>query len=396
MVNPSIISVHQNYAAMLLKHKGIAAQPVGNIYNLHGITVNNIFTAEGYHDHNRLIDINRVFSNNPGYSLIDRTETVVHPLKYHVPRPWKVPTRPWTLNQALQHRVEEFEQTGQKINVFWSGGIDSTVATTAFLKHLRDPSQLRVIYSPWSTYEHPEYLDFLAKWPSVEKIDMSGNSYLQLDLDGLLVTGDSGDEIHASIDRSFLDKYGYDTLFSSWKDFFHNANPDSEFIEFCEKYFALSGKNISTVLEARWWFYLSCKLHGHLHETKLPFFIASDPGFDATRLHGFFDSFEYESYVYFNIDQLMPTSDYSSWRQMLKDYCFEFDKLETWHKTHKKITSAQMVIYSFKKTALLDKRWILLLQDGTRISTPSLPLFSKREFDQTYGSSLDYVFRAPQ
>jgi len=381
MDKPLINSVNPRYAVSMLKYHSIDARAVSNI-----------FKADGFTDYNYLVDINCVFSNNPTYLIVDRTCSVPQPIAYHVPRPWQIPTYELSLDRALEKRVAELESTGQKINVFWSGGIDSTVATTAFLKHLKDPSQLRIIYSPWSTYEHPEYLKFLSKWPMVDTIDMSGEVYLHQQLDGLLITGDTGDEMHASIDNSFLKTHGYDSLFSSWKDFFYQANPDTNFIDFCEKYFALSGIVITTLLQARWWFYTICKLHGTLNETKLPFFIAGYPNFDVKRLIGFFDTPDYESYIYFNQHKIMPTAEYPSWRQMLKDYCFDFDGLETWRTVHKKVTSIQMIIYAYKKTLLANQRYLMVLQDGTTITTPNLPLFSEQEFKLCYGSSLDYLF----
>jgi hypothetical protein len=51
-----------------------------------------------------------------------------------------------------------------------------------------------------------------------------------------------------------------------------------------------------------------------------------------------------------------------------------------------------MVIYAYKKTLLANQRYLLVLQDGTTITTPNLPLFSEQEFRQQYGSSLDYLF----
>lgn len=381
MLDPLISAVNDRYVVQLLHCHNIDAYQVGNV-----------FKAHGFEDHNYLVDINRVFSNYPTYSIIDRTCSVPQPLQYHVPRPWCMPTQQLTLDQAFENRVTEFEKTGQKINVFWSGGIDSTTAVTAFLKHLKNPNQLRIIYSPWSTYEHPEYLKFLSQWPGVETVDMSGEVYMQQQLDGVLITGDTGDEMHASLDKSFINTHGYNVLFSSWKDLFYQTVPNSEFINFCEQYFARSGRDITTVIEARWWFYMICKLRGTLNETKLPFFVSGHTKFDPGQLHGFFDFAGYESYIYFNLDQIMPTEHYPSWRQMLKDYCFKFDGLVEWHTVHKKITSRQMIDYSSKKVVLNDRRWLLILQDGTRIATSNLPLFSGRELKQHYGNDIDYLF----
>jgi hypothetical protein len=57
--------------------------------------------------------------------------------------------------------------------------------------------------------------------------------------------------------------------------------------------------------------------------------------------------------------------------------------------------SIQFGNYRLKKTELLDLRWICILEDATVISTPNLPLFSKKEFDNKYGTTLDYLFNYP-
>ena len=49
-----------------------------------------------------------------------------------------------------------------------------------------------------------------------------------------------------------------------------------------------------------------------------------------------------------------------------------------------------------KKNALNDTRWIFILSDGTRISTPNLPLLSKKELDRHYGDSLQVLFNEPK
>lgn len=148
-----------------------------------GLTTTNVGALSkvvGFNDHNYLIGINQVFSNMPMWSPVDRTQTIKQPIKYHVPRPWRTPTQSISLNLALESRVRSFVSMNAKINLLWSGGIDSTVAATAFLKHLPDLSQLRIIYSPWSKYEHPNYLDFLKKFPQIELINQSEERYLNL------------------------------------------------------------------------------------------------------------------------------------------------------------------------------------------------------------------------
>lgn len=380
--NTTVAVINPAYQNKLLKIKNINFEPVGTL-----------FKVDEFDQHNFLVDINCVFSSFPAFGLVDRTCTIKQPVKYHVPRPWQQPIECCTLDQAAKSTVHNIVSTKAKINIMWSGGIDSTFVVTAFLKHHTDLSQIRILYSPWSTYEHPEYIEFLKKFSQIELIDISGDVYLNTQaLDGCYIVGDGGDESHASLDESFFDKYGFDTLHSNWIDFFRQQNKDEKFIEFCLNFFQKSGKPIHTVLEARWWFYICCKFYGTLFETKWPYFLCGYDNFAPSRLISFFDNNHYQSFAYYNTDKIIVKNDYISWKQFLKDYCYEFDHLDTWWRTHKKLGSTQIIDYNLKKLALMDRRWLMLLNDGTRISTPNLPFFSAREFENCYGSTLDKLF----
>jgi hypothetical protein len=368
----SIVTIHPIYQNKIFKYLDVPAETVGTLFKIPGFT-----------EHNYLVEINQIFSTKPGYGLIDRTGTVKQPINFYNPCPWRIPSNEIGLDDALKLTVESIVEKNSMVNIMWSGGIDSTVIVTAFLKHHKSLNQIRVLYSPWSTYEHPEYLNFLKKFPEVELIDISGEIYLNTQaLDGLYVVGDGGDESHASLDYSFYTKYGFDTLGKNWKDFFSQHNSDPNFLDFCEKYFRLSGRDINTVLEARWWFYLSCKLYGTFFETKWPYFICGYDNFEPNRLISFFNNNYYQNFIYYNTDKIIQEDNYYHWRQFLKDYCCSFDGLSDWAHNHKKINSVQIIEYSYKKLSLLDRRWLMIESNGNKISTPNLPLFSKLEFDR--------------
>jgi hypothetical protein len=367
-----------------------------NYKNLQVNRVANIIKVFGFRQHNFLVDINLVFSNSPRFFPIDRTQLVNHPIKWKIDRPWVVPTKSATLEQTMKSIVDRYAKKNKKINVFWSGGIDSTAVVTAFLLNLKDRSQLRIIYSPWSHYEHPEYLTFLKKFPEVELIDQSGEVYLDLNLDGIFISGNSSDEIHASIDKSFLETHGNDILDQPWKDFFYKENNNTNFIDFCEQHFSQAGFDIKTVLEARWWFYTSCKIDSILREHTYPFLLANVTNkIDINEIYGFFDCSEYEQYIFFNLDKIIPDNEYHKWKHLLKDYCFKFDQLEEWYNNKTKFHSAQLYQYFTKKVVLNDRRYIFLLENGERIQTPSLPFFSKLELTSKYENSLDYLLNEP-
>ena len=140
---------------------------------------------------------------------------------------------------------------------------------------------------------------------------------------------------------------------------------------------------------------MTCKNQAVL-KNKLPFFINQNKNFLPSRLQGFFDCEAYESYIYWNTDTIMPCHDYSSWKQQLKKYCYEFDNMHTWYLNKTKYGSGQLGTYTLKKNILNDTRWIFILADGTRIYTPNLPLLSKKELDREYGQSLRVLFNEPK
>jgi hypothetical protein len=146
------------------------------------------------------------------------------------------------------------------------------------------------------------------------------------------------------------------------------------------------------VLEARWWFYAVCKLTGILHSTTLAFLTSDTVQFDPKRLIGFFDCDHYEQFVYFNLDRLVLNDNYATWKQFLKDFCWQFDGFDHWRVNKTKFHSVQAHIYCEKKLILNDARYIMLLDDGSRVSTHSLPLFSAIEWENNR-SYYEYAFR---
>lgn len=357
-------------------------------------TVGKLHKVKGFDRYNQLLNVNSVFSSNPAFDPVDRTNFAQGPVVFSAPRPWIVPTVEIDLKTALQRRVTDICNKKEKINIFWSGGIDSTTIVTAFLRYAPDRQQCRILYSPWSVYEHPDFFELLKTFNGLELIDISGDFYLDFELDGVFVSGNSGDEIHASLDESFFSRYGYDFLHTSWKDFFYTKFPDHEFMEFCEQHFASAGREIQSVLDARWWFYTSCKLTSILNYSELVFLSSGPHSFDHKRLIGFFDCDHYEQFIYFNTDKIIQYDNYAAWKQILKDFCCEFNGFEDWRLNKTKFHSSQVYIYSCKKQLMNNWRYLMLLSNGQTVCTDNLPFFSQREWDQIK-PQYQHVFRTP-
>lgn len=382
---PTVQSLHIHYLKKLLEYKKYQLTDVGRLFKI-----------SGFDDYNHILDINSVFSTDPNFLPIDRTHTTKNPIKWANVRNWTVPACAISLETALEQIVKRLSALDKKINVFWSGGIDSTAIVTSFLQNLTDRSQLRIIYSPWSCYEHPEYLNFLKKFPEVELIDQSGELYLDLSVDGIHVSGNSGDEIHASIDQSFYLAHGHAQLHKSWRDFFYKRNNNDAFIDFCETHFKSAGFEITSVLEARWWFYTSCKIDSLFRNETIPLLLSNKTHpVSVDDIYGFFNCAEYEQYIYWNISSIIKEDDYKTWKMPLKQYCYNFDKIESWYLEKEKFHSTQIGAYKQKKIALNDQRHIAILSDNQKIATPNLPFFSQLEFENKYGNTLDYIFNDP-
>lgn len=380
MNNPQPLTVWSNhwYLPFIMEWRGMTNSQTS------WITV-----PDGFADYRGLVDINTMFSSEPKGDPLDRTGTLKLPLRYAIPRPWERPASPISLEEALQSRVKEIESRDQRINLMWSGGIDSTALVNAFLTFGSDGKKLRILYSPFSQYEHPEYLELLRS-RNIETVDISGTVYLDNYFDGVFVTGDAGDESHASIDQSFLEEFGYGVLSQPWRDFFWRRKPDQQFMDFCERYFKLPGMDIDSVLQARWWYYINSKAYC-IWSAKLQFW-SDYPDFTPDMLIPFYDCGPWERYIAHNLDRIMPEERYSSWKKDLRDFSLKHDNLRTYHETKKKTNSRQLWFYTLKKRTLKNLHALFILEDGTRVATANLPLFSKREYTAAYGDTLDYLW----
>ena len=378
---PLLVSVNYQYFFQLLKWHSIPFERVGSL-----------FKSPGFDQYNHLIDINGIFSTHPMGDIVDRTSTIASPLNFKVLRPWHRPTRAIDLNDVFEARVKFYTDQDCYIDLFWSGGTDSTAMVCAFLKHASDLSKIRLVYSPYSLYENRDFFEFVTKnFPKLETIDISGEVYLKHQFNGVVVTGHGGDEFTASLDQSFFEQHGSQALTQSWQDFFFAQTHDADLVDFCEQYFSHAGRPINTVLEARWWFYATAK--SQVFTPRDLSFLFNQSNVSLKQFSAFFDCDEFENYMWHNTHQLMPAvDDYRSYKKFLRQYTYQFYPNSDYLDNAAKFSSLQFQFYRLKKTELLDLRWICILEDATVVRTKNLPLLSEKEFRAKYHDSLDYLF----
>jgi len=341
---------------------------------------------KGFDEYNYLLDINLCFSSRPAGDVRDRTLQTRMPYHMYVERTWTHPTTNLDLDSCFKSRIDELCQGSHKINLFWSGGIDSTSMVVGFLKHCKDLSRVRIMYSVTSRKENPGFFLLLEQHPDLEMLEMGGDVYMEQTVDGIFVDGAAGDDITASLDQSFFERLGWHRLNQPWQTFFYEKTQNSEFVNYCEEFFARSQRPIQTLLQARWWFYMCCKNRGGAQLTAL----MQESGGAKT---SFFYCQQFDDYMWHNVDQLLPNKKFSSYKQFFKDYIFEFDKNYNYHQTKTKVNSGQASLYRLKKEILTNNHWIMLLSDGNNIAVDHLPFLSEQSYRNKYGNGLDYLFQ---
>lgn len=381
MNQPQILRATWPYFQKVLMYHGLTIKPT---YPHPCIWGGDQQKVEGYTDYNFLLDINSCLSSRPGGLVRDRTDSIRFPFQTASAGSWTPPTEIPDLESCFRNRVAQIESTHQVVNLMWSGGIDSTAMVVSWLLFSSDITKIRVLYSIDSIKENVEFFLHLQTIGRIELIEIGGSVFYNNSFDGVEIHGGAGDYLTASIDESFFEEYGWHGLQSSWKDFFWKKLPDQDFIDFCENWFALAGREISTVLHARWWFYLNKMVpsigNARVVKTGNRFSISffCDPLFDA--------------HFYHHIDSLIETPSWKSYKKNLKDFIYEYYPDDRYRNNKCKENSGGYSIFADKAALLTSTEPIFVLSDCELIITDNLPFLSNHEYRKKYGTRFNYLF----
>jgi hypothetical protein len=342
-----------------------------------------------FDEYNYLIEFNHFVEPKDYDPIIDRTQSITHPYNYKVIRPWVPPASSPTIENFFEQRVQEYLDQQQHINIFWSGGIDSTAIVAAFLIHARDHSQIRILYTRHSVNEHPEFFKLLQKY-NVELYHLTLSSAINDKLDGIAVDGLSLDERTAGISQLSFLQHGGDILFRPWQDYFRDKDVSPGFIDFFDNWFLIAQRPIVSLLDARWWFYLQLKSQGP--NGCRPRFIGQM--FKEQQIEkSFYNCQLYDDYVYHNIDKIIrPKDTYHQHKLFLKEYLKKFDNNNDYYEYSIKINSNVLHTLSMQIDLVKNQNWSFLFENGDYAGTPNLPFLSVIELEKTFGNSIDYLF----
>jgi hypothetical protein len=385
---PKIYRTEPRYFNNLLTYHGIKyTRPLTDKRTSHRL-------FDGFDEYNHLVNINLAFKTEPVEEIIDRTERTRMPYQVAILQPWIEPTVPFTLDEFFRSRIKYIETLDTQFNIMYSGGIDSTALMVGILKY-GQLSKYRVIMTPDSVTENPGFYKIMCAHPALELVMLTEHDFATKEFDGLFVTGNGTDHRMSQLEPEFLAEVAYDGLHRPWQEWFHSKFSDPKLLNFCDEFFSRPNKPIRTLLEARWWFYNVSKIclypaAGWLQPEPKPGFVTLNENWVCPI--PFFECFEWESYIYYNMDQIITGDDYASYKYGLKNYIFDYDHNRQYFLNKVKMDSMTPSTWRRRNVILKNQEYIMLLDNGEKIATDNLPLLSQRDYRKKYGKRLDYLF----
>jgi hypothetical protein len=290
--------------------------------------------------------------------LIDRTKTLYAGFPYEslYPLPANVTNADPSGSTALStlcdemgtRIVREAMDANKKIQVLWSGGIDSTAALVGIIKAGSTLSCLekyvRVLLSQESIEEYPDFYARFVKTLRHRFVTAPVTSHL--DHTKLIVTGEHGDQIFGSAraaayvtdGRAFLD-YRV-ALPEILTEHLGTARDADILLEYIEPLFNACPIKLRTVFDAFWWINFSCKWQ--IVGLRLAVFHVQSVRriFDAIR--HYFTHPSFQAWSLLNHDKKIRDT-WESYKMPLKDYIFEFTGDDNYRRTKIKVPSLKKI-----------------------------------------------------
>jgi len=170
-------------------------------------------------------------------------------------------------SQVASSIVALAEDRSQPVRVLWSGGIDSTTALIALMRHTDRKSsegQLEIVLSRESIEEYPlfysRYIE--GKYPVIEVTSAIPEL---LDTSAVYVTGEHGDQLFGSyllkepINRGESQQPYDKGLPRMLREFFGNPKPAQRVFEYLEPHIKRAPVPIRTLFDSLWWINFSLK-----------------------------------------------------------------------------------------------------------------------------------------
>lgn len=295
-----------------------------------------------------------------GSGLIDRSRTLYTGFPsaslYPIPllRPQAVdaagPTIDEICDQAAGRLLQEAINSGRRLDVLWSGGIDSTTALVAILRAAAAMDRLdlvEVLLTDESVKEYPEFFERFITPLSFRFVSAPVTAHLKPRR--LTVTGEHGDQIFGS---AKAEPYVADgRAFESYKialpeilaeSLGSNADAD-RVVDYIEPLLNACPIALHTIFDAFWWINFSLKWQ--IVGLRLAVFRVSDARRTFDSLRHFFSHPDFQLWSFRNHDKKIIDT-WQSYKMPLKDYIYSFAEDEDYRQNKVKMPSLKAVFTS--------------------------------------------------
>lgn len=308
-------------------------------------------------DDQYLLELNSAFSSNfdrTGMMNVPRVAGLDLRFKFAQRREPVLWSASADLDTLCHARAQQILAQNRSVCVFWSGGIDSTVALTYLLLNKQHADQITVYHTCESLAEFPSYEKFIRDH-GVKLVSWSDAWSTPFSADHLVVTGQSNDQLTASMDQSFYNQHN-DWLHRPWRDFFSVLGLSASMIDRSEQVFSTCPVPIQTVLHARWWFYFYIR-HSY--------WVTSDYNNNLENLGTtvcFYNTQEFDNWSMHNRHSLIGNT-YQSYKQVFKDAIYQHWPDADYRDNKTKTNSAMGEFWARRKMIKFDQHYLLLYQD---------------------------------
>ena len=301
---------------------------------------------------------------------------------------------PDTLDDLCDARAVELfqiaKQQNKKIAVMWSGGIDSTLVLTSFLRNLNksDLEIIEVICSLNSIMENPDfYRDFIQdRLRVIPTLDFDiSNEFLN---NYILLSGEPGDGVFGPSTGMYVDllatgehnkllwRDSRELITTGIKNFRKRLNQNSKLVVdepegFSDWYYEKISNNleevkpegVDTIADWWWWHYYNFKWEDilylpvirHRHASNTP---VSTENIQQYIANTFFNTEKIQLWSYSNLKNHCP-GDLTTHKHLAKQYIFAFDKNQNYlHAKRKTASLSRLNDYTIQGNLVyFDNNW---------------------------------------
>jgi len=325
----------------------------------------------GNESYKKLQQLDMCFSSSQSEFRHDITNHINHPFNIRTKRPYIYANEPRSFSDtclAISGNIANL--TDRPIAVYWSGGIDSTVALVSLMQTV-DLKRLNVVCNQSSISEFPSF--FHKKIKDRVRI-ITPMAAIENYKDFFSVSGDGGDIIWGDIvDQQCWTLYN-SNLQVSWQD--HMIQHDITDVEFVEEFCAWSGVKIKSWFDLRVWYSMCCK---YQERVMRPYYLRRDiTDQDAVSFYDVDSSLQ--NWTMSNLDNIVGKS-WQDYKLAAKQFIYQYHNDVDYLQTKTKEPSKALLPDLMNKSNLISYRPIAVAENFSSPALPSWPFLDYAEFE---------------